>query len=253
VSTLRPAHRRGGVHSRMKEFRPASLSVRAGIMLAVIVAVLSLAAAGAWTTWRALQGEVMFASYGRGGPLIRDSVTTAGPGDARLTHAAKPPVRKLCPVEKAQVSSNFGRRKDPFGQGRAFHGGIDFAGRLGAPVRAAAGGVVAQADFRADYGNVVRIDHGGGSATLYAHNHKLLVRVGDRVSASQQIALLGSTGRSTGPHLHFEVHQHGRRVDPKPYLLDASPLGAGRLRATATPEPLCVLAWNRDSEVVPSQ
>jgi murein DD-endopeptidase MepM/ murein hydrolase activator NlpD len=79
--------------------------------------------------------------------------------------------------------------------------------------------VVVHAGYQSDYGHVVRIDHGKGHVTLYAHNQRLMVRRGERVKSGQQIARLGSTGRSTGPHLHFEVRVHGRRVDPRPLLV----------------------------------
>lgn len=131
------------------------------------------------------------------------------PGDDELTRL---------PVQPVHITSRFGRRSDPFGHGEAFHSGIDFAAPAGTAVRAAGDGLVIAASFRKDYGNVVMVDHGDGCVTLYAHNRKLLVRVGDPVLAGQEIAEVGSTGRSTGPHLHFEVRQSGERVDPKRYL-----------------------------------
>jgi murein DD-endopeptidase MepM/ murein hydrolase activator NlpD len=124
----------------------------------------------------------------------------------------------LHPVRNARISSHYGPRSDPFGKGRTFHGGIDFAGPLGTPIQSAAAGMVVEAQYQGGYGNVVKIDHGNGHTTVYAHNHKLLVRSGQMVMAGQSIALLGSTGRSTGPHLHFEVRVGGLRVDPRPFL-----------------------------------
>ena len=124
----------------------------------------------------------------------------------------------LLPVHAAQITSGFGLRVDPFRHHSAFHSGIDFAAPRGTAVQAAGDGIVVLATFRKDYGNVVVIDHGDGCSTLYAHNDKLLVRNGDPVLAGEQIAVLGSTGRSTGPHLHFEVRQDGARVDPRQYL-----------------------------------
>ena len=118
------------------------------------------------------------------------------------------------PLKDSTISSTFGARRDPFGKGRAFHHGIDFAATAGTPVLASADGVVVKARYQRDYGRTVEIDHGDGHTTLYAHNRNLLVRKGGRVRAGQQIATVGSTGRSTGPHLHFEVRVNGQRVDP---------------------------------------
>jgi len=124
----------------------------------------------------------------------------------------------LLPVASVRITSGFGRRHDPLGRGDAFHSGIDFAGAIGTPVHACGDGVVVQARYSKDYGNVVMIDHGKGLVTLYAHNSRLEVRPGDVVLAGQEISRIGSTGRSTGPHLHFEVRQYGRRIDPGQYL-----------------------------------
>jgi len=116
------------------------------------------------------------------------------------------------------ISSRFGGRSDPFGRGWAHHGGIDIDANTGDPVSAAAEGVVSFSGVRNGYGNVVEIDHGNGYKTLYAHNSANLVRAGDVVRAGQQIAKVGSTGRSTGSHLHFEVRLNGRQVNPRQYL-----------------------------------
>jgi murein DD-endopeptidase MepM/ murein hydrolase activator NlpD len=122
------------------------------------------------------------------------------------------------PVATGYISSYYGGRIDPFdGQG-AFHRGIDFAAPKGTPVHAVAEGVVTYAGVRSGYGNVVEIDHGNGYATRYAHNSKLLVHVGQRVHVGSEIAVVGSTGRSTGPHCHFEVWLHGRSVNPLAYV-----------------------------------
>lgn len=116
------------------------------------------------------------------------------------------------------ISSRYGGRNDPFGRGRAHHAGIDIDANSGDPVTAAAEGVVSYSGVRSGYGNVVEIDHGNGYKTLYAHNSANLVRSGDVVRAGQQIAKVGSTGRSTGSHLHFEVKLDGRQVNPRQYL-----------------------------------
>lgn len=116
------------------------------------------------------------------------------------------------------ISSGYGGRNDPFGRGRAHHLGIDIDANTGDPVTAAAEGVISFSGVRRGYGNVVEIDHGNGYKTLYAHNSANLVRAGDVVRAGQQIAKVGSTGRSTGSHLHFEVKLNGRQVNPRQYL-----------------------------------
>ncbi len=116
------------------------------------------------------------------------------------------------------ITSGFGTRADPFTGGRAHHLGIDFNANTGDPVLSAAGGVVIYAGRKSGYGNVVEVDHGNGYSTLYGHNSRLIVRAGDIVRAGQQLARAGSTGRSTGPHVHFEVHVNGRPVNPRKFL-----------------------------------
>lgn len=118
------------------------------------------------------------------------------------------------PVVQGWISSYFGGRTDPFTGRSAFHRGLDFAGRAGSQVVAVASGVVTFSKERFGYGRTVEINHGNGYVTRYAHNQKALVKVGDTVQKGQAIALMGSTGRSTGPHLHFEVLRNGRAVDP---------------------------------------
>jgi murein DD-endopeptidase MepM/ murein hydrolase activator NlpD len=122
------------------------------------------------------------------------------------------------PVNDGWVSSYFGYRTDPFTGLRAFHDGVDFAGKLGEPVVAVAAGVVTYAGKRFGYGNLVEINHGNGILTRYGHNSVIKVQVGETVSKGQMVALMGSTGRSTGPHVHFEVWRGGRVVNPLKYL-----------------------------------
>lgn len=122
------------------------------------------------------------------------------------------------PVTQGWISSYFGRRADPFTGRNAFHRGIDFAGPSGAEVVAVASGVVTYAKDRFGYGKTVEINHGGGYVTRYAHNQRLLVTLGDTIQKGQPIARIGSTGRSTGPHLHFEVLKQGRAVDPMSFV-----------------------------------
>ncbi len=122
------------------------------------------------------------------------------------------------PVKGGWISSAYGYRNDPFSGRRAFHGGVDIAGRDGAPIEAVASGVVIHAGRKPRYGITVEINHGGGYVTRYAHTKEARVVAGERVKKGQIIALMGSSGRSTGPHLHFEVVKNDRTVNPKTYL-----------------------------------
>lgn len=122
------------------------------------------------------------------------------------------------PIANAWVSSQFGYRKDPFTGKAAFHSGIDFSAREGSKVSTVAAGVVNWAGRHPEYGNMVEVNHGAGYVTRYAHNKSNLVKAGDVVKKGQLIALSGSTGRSTAPHVHFEVYKNGRVVDPAAYI-----------------------------------
>lgn len=126
------------------------------------------------------------------------------------------------PVKSGYISSFFGMRTDPFTGRKARHKGVDFAGRDGADVVAVAAGVVTWSDERFGFGKLVEINHGNGFVTRYAHNKKNLVAVGERIEKGQVIALMGSTGRATGPNLHFEVLRDGRVVNPLGYVEDGS-------------------------------
>lgn len=126
------------------------------------------------------------------------------------------------PIKKGWMSSRFGRRTDPFSGKIAWHSGVDFAGKEGADIVSVAAGVVTWSGERYGYGNLVEINHGNGFKTRYAHCKENLVKVGDVVKKGQIIALMGSSGRSTGPHVHFEVYKHGRAVDPAAYIHRAS-------------------------------
>jgi murein DD-endopeptidase MepM/ murein hydrolase activator NlpD len=122
------------------------------------------------------------------------------------------------PIETGWISSNFGMRNDPFTGRRAFHSGIDFAGRSGSDVQAVAAGVVTDAGDRYGYGLLVEVNHGNGYVTRYGHNKKVLVKPGDQVRKGQRVALMGETGRATGPHVHFEVLLNGVVVNPEKYI-----------------------------------
>ncbi len=122
------------------------------------------------------------------------------------------------PVLEGWISSYFGQRADPFTGYTATHKGLDFAGPAGTEVMAVAAGLVTWAGDRSGFGMMVEINHGNGLATRYGHNEKLLVKQGDMVRKGQEIALMGSTGRSTGNHLHFEVLKNGVQVDPLRFI-----------------------------------
>jgi murein DD-endopeptidase MepM/ murein hydrolase activator NlpD len=123
-------------------------------------------------------------------------------------------------VANGWISSFFGTRYDPFTGRRAWHSGVDIVAKEGSKIKALAGGIVSFAGEKGGYGRLVEIDHGQGIATRYGHSKALLVKEGELVRKGQAIALLGSSGRSTGPHLHLEVHKDGTAVDPGHYFPD---------------------------------
>lgn len=122
------------------------------------------------------------------------------------------------PVRKGWISSSYGARTDPFTGKKAHHPGIDFAGKRGEDVLAVADGVIVWSGNRSGYGKVIDIDHANGYVTRYAHNDSLIAAVGNSVKAGDVIAELGSTGRSSAPHVHFEVHKDGHNVNPWKFL-----------------------------------
>ena len=165
-----------------------------------------------------------------GGPLIPLST---GPGNAldprfarfgaslaRMSAMEQALVRipNTLPASLEYISSGFGYRVDPFTGGGAFHAGLDFRGPIGAPILAAAAGTVSFTGVKQGYGNCVEISHGNGLLTRYAHMSRIGARVGEVVGPGKVIGAIGSTGRSTGPHLHFEVRIDDRPVDPRPFL-----------------------------------
>ncbi|ACR12621.1 M23 family metallopeptidase [Teredinibacter turnerae] len=126
------------------------------------------------------------------------------------------------PIKKGWMSSRYGRRSDPFTGRIAWHAGVDFAGKEGSDIIAVASGVVTWSGERYGYGQMVEVNHGNGFSTRYAHCKENLVKVGDVIKKGQVVALMGSSGRSTGPHVHFEVYKNGRTVDPATYIHRAS-------------------------------
>ncbi len=133
----------------------------------------------------------------------------------RLTKRVMP---SSMPVDTDWYSSGYGYRIDPITGKRAFHQGVDFAAKTGTPIKAAAGGVVVYSDHHAEYGNMIEIDHGDDLVSRYAHASKRLVNLGQVVLQGQKIAEVGSTGRSTGAHLHFEIRHKGKPQNPSRFL-----------------------------------
>jgi murein DD-endopeptidase MepM/ murein hydrolase activator NlpD len=181
-------------------------------------------------TGHPIVGETLRIPSTAGTPAITESHQPSTSSEAALLlalqrHGERPPQAALktghgfiWPVE-GQLTSPFGEREHAMGGGGAqFHAGIDLSVPPGTPVQAAQEGRVAFAGYNGAYGKVVKLEHASGYSTLYAHNSRLLVYVGQAVAAGQVICLSGSSGRSTGPHLHFEVHKDGWPVDPLPYL-----------------------------------
>ena len=122
------------------------------------------------------------------------------------------------PSSTGMITSSYGYRRDPFTGGGAMHSGIDFKGPTGQPILAAAGGRVTHAGWKSGYGKAVEVTHGNGLMTRYAHMSRIDVRAGQRIEQGLQLGAMGSTGRSTGTHLHFEVRLNGRAINPRPFL-----------------------------------
>ncbi|MFY7838467.1 MAG: peptidoglycan DD-metalloendopeptidase family protein [Novosphingobium sp.] len=166
----------------------------------------------------------------QGGPLIRlftGADESVDPRFARLgaslerMAALEKGLRRIpstLPASLEYISSGFGYRSDPFTGGAAFHAGLDFRGPIGAPIYAAAAGTVSFVGVKQGYGNVVEVSHGNGLMTRYAHMSRTGANVGQKIDAGAVIGQIGNTGRSTGPHLHFEVRINDRPVNPRPFL-----------------------------------
>jgi murein DD-endopeptidase MepM/ murein hydrolase activator NlpD len=159
---------------------------------------------------------------GQGGPFV--APPKAGPPDA-MTPDKMEQLRSLMkslplsvPLDYYQLESRFGPRHDPFNHRSSFHTGIDLSAPYMSPVHATAAGIVTFAGYRSDYGKVVEIDHGNGIATLYAHLHRYIVSVGQRVAEHEQVGFLGSSGRSSGPHVHYEVRVNDEPQDPEKFI-----------------------------------
>lgn len=188
------------------------------------------------------RGILASANRAQGGPLEKLSTSRDGSLDPRFERLGLSLARmdalerglesipQVMPVDRLSMSSGFGIRRDPFTGATAMHSGLDFRGPTGAPIHAAAAGKITFVGNRSGYGKVIDISHGNGLTTRYAHLSKFNARPGQRVEAGDVIGALGSTGRSTGPHLHFEVRINNRAVNPRPFL-EAAPHVLEEVRA----------------------
>lgn len=181
-----------------------------------------------------LNPNAMLASAGersaQGGPLLKLATDRDGSVDPRFQRLGASLARmdaldrslagipQVQPANVAPVTSSFGYRSDPFNGSAAFHAGLDFRAPTGAPIYAAARGRISFVGRKQGYGNCIEIDHGNGLMTRYAHMSRFRVEAGQRVQPGDVIGAIGSTGRSTGPHLHFEVRVNNRPVNPRPFL-----------------------------------
>lgn len=173
--------------------------------------------------WRALDDEqavvrpaivVSKAADGQGRPIDFSSLTLAKSRSQSMSRLSAAPFSGGIPLAAARLTSGFGMRRDPLLGGRRAHSGIDLGAPIGSPVIATADGVVRTANWVGGYGLLVALEHGGGTQTRYGHLSRLNVFGGQAVRKGDVIGFVGSTGRSTGPHLHYEVRVNGRAVNP---------------------------------------
>ena len=182
---------------------------------------------------------------GMGGPLEMLATSSNGKIDPRFERLGLSMARmaalesgldripQVLPASANLISSGFGYRRDPFNGGGAMHSGLDFKGPVGAPIHAAAKGTVSHVGWKSGYGKTVEITHGNGMMTRYAHMSRFNTAMGQKVEAGEIIGGIGSTGRSTGPHLHFEVRINERAVNPRPFL-EKAPNVLKEARATTS-------------------
>ena len=166
--------------------------------------------------------------------VVESELVASQARDALLPHGT--------PLIEGFVGSGYGMRNDPFTGEWTMHSGVDFAAPIGTPIFAAAGGVVVSAEQHPAFGNRIEIDHGKGLSTMYAHASRMLVKSGDFVRKGQKIAEVGTTGRSTGPHLHFEVHVNGAPQNPSRYLASLRSTNTAPAASVAAPHPPSVAA-----------
>jgi len=193
-------------------------------------------------------------------PPVPDSSTTLPAGDDAQFRAKMLDWNRVAPVEPVttealgelamarpvatgRLTSTFGLRTDPIEGGTRIHAGIDIAGRLGTPVRASADGVVSFAGSAGGYGSLVRLDHGGGLQSRYGHLSRIFASAGESVRRGDVIGLMGSTGHSTGSHLHFEVRLHGRPLDPQRSLAEGAREGVAEPTPYAAPSAPVTVHW----------
>lgn len=191
------------------------------VCILIIVGVISFANYQKKLSAGTVQPAALEESVGQsiGGPSAVGPVQTGQDVEktARSTDKfAKRP--SIWPVQ-GEITSRFGWRNSPWGDGSEFHPGIDIANSMETPIVATADGEVVQTGASGGYGNIVKIDHGDGIETIYGHNSRIAVSVGQSVQKGQVIAYLGNTGRSTGPHAHYEVRVNGNAVDPVSFLV----------------------------------
>ncbi|ASJ89874.1 M23 family metallopeptidase [Porphyrobacter sp. CACIAM 03H1] len=171
-------------------------------------------------------GDARFKSLFASWTAIERTAPTAGTGETVTAYSSPVPVTGVSipsrmPLEGAQLTSGFGMRNHPVLGGRRQHAGIDLAAPTGTPVYATADGIVSRADWYSSYGLYISVEHGASMQTRYAHLSRLAVAEGDSVKKGDLIGYVGSTGRSTGPHLHYEVRVEGLAVNPIPYMVES--------------------------------
>lgn len=171
-------------------------------------------------------GDARFKSLFATWTQLERNTPTLGTGEEVTAYSSPVPVTGVSipsrmPLEGAQLTSGFGMRTHPVLGGRRAHAGIDLAAPTGTPVYATADGVVSRADWFSSYGLYISVEHGASMQTRYAHLSRLAVAAGDNVKKGDLIGYVGSTGRSTGPHLHYEVRVEGLAVNPIPYMVES--------------------------------
>jgi murein DD-endopeptidase MepM/ murein hydrolase activator NlpD len=172
------------------------------------------------------QGDARFKSLFSSWTALEKTTPTLGNGEAVTAYSSPVPQRAISvpsrmPLEGAALTSGFGMRTHPVLGGRRQHQGIDLAAPTGTPVYATADGIVSRADWYSSYGLYISVNHGASMETRYAHLSRLAVAAGDEVKKGDLIGYVGSTGRSTGPHLHYEVRVDGLAVNPIPYMVES--------------------------------